>query len=274
MLHRITLTEEVKVTGRDYFGRKAWIKFTPARQNGWWWQYHPQEKPVLITPEIVRYFFRRLTLCHQDYRLQIYEHIGVLRFIGLDGIIISGSAWPPYHGRPYEIWQKLKPRCKVNQLSTIGWQTIAQPLRFNYDHRRTGFLRITPTNSCCLTADIHCNYPGVGKSELRHSVPTGPIENAFKIKSQGWPPRYYYPSLLLSKIGWPTHYAINWPQTDDPKKVAIHFATHRLIDLLGAFSLLGNPDCLLAADIESECAGHEADLSLVFQANNMLVPLK
>lgn len=272
MLHPIHLTKDVAIEGKDYFGRKARIKFSPTDKPGWWWRYDSQQQPILITADIVQRRFHRLTLYYQKARLHIYEHIGVLRFLGLDQIVITSTSWPPYYGRPDEFWQAIKKYCSRNLSSNISWCTVKETLFYRYNSNRNGYLSIKTNNEPCLNIQIICDYKGIGCGEVCHHLPITPLENSFKARSQGWPKWAYYFSLMLSQFGWPTHECINWPQENDPHKTAHQFAVHRLVDLLGALSLI-HPYGLLAANIESFCAGHEADMAILKQSKNLLSPL-
>ncbi len=275
-MHPLRLKQSVMIKGRDYFGRPSWIQFIPIEKPGWFWLFDHDldlDGVIPITPDIVSYHFRRLTLEYGKHRLEIYEHIGPLRWLGLDGVIINSSTWPPYFGRVYEFWEAIKSYCQQDQNREIPWFTISKAIRYQYnDGRRNDYLEIQPFDQPHLNIIIISNYPKFGTEEIRECFPIVCPEFAFKAYTQGWPTWIYHLSKFFSLLGWPHHDHIYWPQENKSKRIIHQFAIHRLSDLLGALSLV-HPSGFLAANVISYCAGHEADVALIKEAKSLLSPL-
>lgn len=260
----LRLQKEVTVTGHDFWGRSAWITFTPAQMPGWFWKTDEKTEPLPITLNLVSHHKNRLVLSARDKQLHIYEHIGVLRFLGIDGVIIKSTSWPPYHGRALELWAALKTQCKESE-EEIPWCTIKQSAGWPYPNtkqRRLTFIR--PSRHPELNIQIVIEYPTLGRRELSVQLPRDReiLLQALGAYSQGWPLKRYAVSRLASLLGWPHHTKVTWPQEHPPERTLELFALHRLVDTLGAFSTVSNTQ-LLAGTIISERSGHKADLRTI-----------
>ena len=271
-IHPFRLTKEVTVWGRDLLNRKAWLRFTPTSQPGLLWQYDPNHKPKLITADLLSARLRRTVLSFRKSTLDWYEHIGILRWLGLDSVVIQSSAWPPFFGRSNELWEALRCLCKVETTTEIPWCTVSQTIRYDYPPPRTGFVEIKPRTDPMLYVTIICDYPGLGYEEFRCQITHSLLEEALEIYTPGWPPWLYYPSKTLSYLGWKHHTHVSWPRAYS-QKVALHrFIFHRLIDLLGTLSLI-HSYALFAGEVTSCSAGHLADVTVVKLSGQHLIPL-
>lgn len=262
------LTQAVTVTGWDIFGRAAWIRFSPHRSLGWHWAYRPNCEPIPITKELVSNRLKRICLNYQGARLEVFEHIGSLFFTGLTGIVIESSTYPPYHGRPLELWSALKPYIIPFGKKT-EWLTLQRPVRAGYDNGRKGYVEFLPHSRPQLDLTVIIDFPKLGCRECHYVLPTtAALEEIYNARTL--PTITALPMYLLMKAAhkltlWPHHGHVVWPQEMDKNDLLEQIARHRAGDLLGALSLL-NHRSGVAGNLVSYCAGHEADVKMIRQA--------
>lgn len=267
-MKKLNLQNEVTVRGRDFWGRSAHITFTPAGQPGWFWRTHEKADPVAITPQLASLGKNNIVLRHKRYRLHFYEHIGVLRFLGIDGVIIESTPWPPYHGRSIELWEAVKEQCTADA-DEIRWHEIKRWCGFKYPEKEgLRYTHIQPKSKQDekyeLCIEIIADYPELGEKRLVVLLPQD-IEiviAALAVYSQGWPPWRYHLSRAASLCGWPHHKKTTWPQKHPPQTTIRYFAMHRLIDLLGALSMISNTE-LVSGQVLSCRSGHTADVHTI-----------
>lgn len=277
-MHPIRLTKKVIIEGPDFRGLKGKLTFYPLEsKNGWMWR-SKKSFLVSINSAIVDIKTRRTRLYFQGRKLQIYEHIGPLRWFGLCGVSIESTPWPPYYGRVFELWEAIKPYCKEDTSKDINWYTVREPVKWIYPNPRNGqiaFTEIRPNTGKELKMKITCNYPGMGVWTMFFSFPNNKeLEELCLARNQGWPPYLYHFSKIASKCGWPHHRTSTWIQEHEKGLIILEqFINHRAADLLGSLSLLCR-DGLLSANVTSICSGHEADIMAIFKANELLYRLK
>src|SRR3989338_8503885 len=274
------LEKTTRILGRDYFGRKSFIIFTPTRSPGWYWGM-PNGNTMEIQPTMLQHNPRRLALVHDKAKIEFFEHIGALRFIGLSGVMMESSPWPPYFGRTHELWEALKPNC-VESGESIRWVTPQTSATWSYAQTyhdlQSRFTEITPSEEKKLRITITIDYPRLGEYEKTYTIPDIELlEEIFQAHSQGWPSWPHKPSKLFAAVPFrPSHECITWPQEYPRRKALRLFAEHRLLDLLGALSVLLPPHGMLAGNIRSMCSGHKADYEVVqhIHTKGGLVPLQ
>lgn len=296
MIQRRRLTREVSVEGKNFWGFPSRLTFTPTTngERGWFWLPRPGENPIPINADRAVSKPRRISLAHRGAAgptcyLHCYEHIGVLRFTGLDGVIVSqiGSfptpEWPPHFGRAYELCMALS-KCWEIAGETIPWISIPKTVRGSRKSRRARYTQLQPPavgeanpDELCLTVAIYGDYAGVGTGTAHYRIPfqTGigmeNLENIMATHTQGFPRMLFYPSLLASCFGWPHHRRTVWPQEHGCAPAVDLFLAHRLGDLLGALSLMSHT-ALPALHAVSYLSGHEPDLRAVKQARALIGP--
>ncbi len=274
-MYPFKLKSEVIIKGSNFFGRKAEITFFPMEKDlRWWWEYY-KHAFIPIGPEIVDCRNRRLRLFFENKTLEIYEHIGLLRWFGLLGVMISGSGWPPYYGRSIEFWHAIKPFCIGDESQEITWYKLetSGPIYWIYPNTRAGhrsFTAIFPTSEKRLLLEISVDYPGLGEQRMCFSLPDKEtLEKICAAHNQGWPPYLYYLSKIGGLFGWPHHRTAVWPQKHQKEETLEKFILHRAADLLGALSLLCR-DGLFAGRVVSKYSGHQADLEVINMAKNLI----
>lgn len=266
-MHRLMLERAVTIEGSDFFGRRAILTINPAKVAGWMLQYTKCGYAVPVDYKIAVYRKRRVTLSYDETRAHVYEHLGALRYMGIDGVMIRPiTAWLPYYGRTWEMWQSVKDAClEINR--PMHWCAVKEVLRYDHPAPRKGYTIIEPPeniNDLCLEASIMINFPGLGAYARRYSTDRLTMERAMQVYTQGWPPWLRHLSRMASfwPLSWPHHQHINWSNGQPTSVILPEFGLHRLVDLLGTLSLT-RWDRLLAGHVTSVCGGHFTDLEFV-----------
>ncbi len=266
----LVLKEPVYVKGNDFWGRPAVLQLRPSRDPGWFMQYDSSIVPIALHNVFCK--FRRLTLKGGNYQFNYFEHLAPLRFLGLGNTLIVMSSRMPYFTRPSDIWRQIKDYCEVDPSSSIQWVGVKEEIRCWYPDMR--YTQINPINlgeTQTLSIKIICDYTHLGRKEETFLLPPFD-EQILEIPTQGWPPWLYHSSRIASRLGWPHHRNITWPQGHSRDETLHRFIRHRLVDLLGALSLV-HPQRLLVGEVISNCSGHRGDIACVRQAQGCLVEL-
>lgn len=269
------LTKPVSITGPNFFGRKAVITFSPSEAEGWWWK--TRNGTVRISPGLLTRKFRRTALCSDGQTFNVFEHIGFFRYLGLLDVVIETPAWPPHLGSALPMWEQLRPHCFVDSVSSPRWYTLVEPVKYEYKKARVGFdayTRIYPSKEPGLRLNVSYYHKGFRYERLFVSLlDNRAAEEIGRHPSQGvgW---FYKILRVTSRLGlFPPKGSVTWPQGMWIAEASRRFLLHRIADLIGTLSLLCQ-DGLFAADVESQCAGHEADVSCVLQAQSRLIKLE
>lgn len=279
-MHPIRLKSEKTITiqGPNLWGFKSRLMFSPLPPDyGWMWRNN-RLFFISINPSIVDNKARRTRLYFEGKKLQIFEHIGVLRWFGLCGVSVTSSSWPPYYGRSFEFWQAIKHLCEEDTSKEINWYTLRKPVRWTYPKLRnnqTAFTEIRPNTKKELKMEITCSYPGMGVWTNYFSFPNNKeLEELCAVYNQGWPPILYYLLKIPSFFGWPHHKTAVWIQKHGKGLTTLEqFVNHRAADLLGSLSLLCR-DGLLSASVTSICSGYKADIKTIIEADRLLYRLE
>ncbi|MFA6383535.1 MAG: hypothetical protein WCX17_03870 [Parcubacteria group bacterium] len=258
-MKRLRLSKPVTVSGEDFFGRKAKITFYPCYNPGWHWMCGNELIP--IASDLVVGDRRRITLGYKKHRLEIYEHIGAIRFTGLDYIAIQSSTWPPYFGRIAEYWEALKPHC-VEGDGNIPWIIPRGQIRSTSYKDDSRFVEISPRLFGGLYAFVKVDMSEIGSEYVICELP-GKLTDFFSAYTLGWPSWLYYPSTLADKIlGWSHHERITWQNNNAKEELLKKIALHRVGDLLGALSLISHVD-LISGEVISHRGSHKLDVAIV-----------
>jgi len=275
-MHPIRLKSKVTIEGPNLWGLNAKLTFYPSGSKSEWIWWVRNSFNISMSPAIVDKRARRIRLYFEGKKLQIFEHIGALRFFGLCGVYIESTPWPPYHGRSLELWQAIKDHCEEDTSKEINWYTITEPVRWTYSKLRNNqraFTEIRPNTKKELKIKIMCSYPGLEACEVNFTFPNREIlEELCSVYNPGWPPILYHLLKVPSFFGWSHYKRVFWLQDYSKVEASVKFAHHRALDLLGALSLLCR-DGLLSADVTSICSGYEADINAIIQADKSLYRL-
>lgn len=257
------LKKSVTITGKDYWGRTAWIKFSPSNRPGWWWK--TKNGLVPINHKIAEKRRGQITLCSGFESLPIWEHIGVLRFLGFDQMEVEASSWAPYDGSALIYYEHLIDKIEVTG-KNIPLVRITEEIKSTYDpKKRNGYLKISPTlpdgkgiTDLCL--NVEAGWPPL--SNIKETIFASDekyLLNILGVKAQGYPHYLYNVARLAESFGWPHFKNLTWLQDHGPEETAKLFFKHRVLDLLGCMSL-SHHEYLPAVYVESSFAGHEVDL--------------
>jgi len=266
-IKRLLLKNDVIIQGRSYWGRRTWMRFSPHPDGlpGWYWRPTPGAKAVPVTSKLVRAKLRRMEISHQGKSFQIWEHIGALRWTGLDSVIVeSERPHPPYHGRPHEKWLQLKLHCQETD-EFIPWVTVKEPVRFVDPENVSRVVKIDPLkDERTLRAYISIDYPGLTPHKMTFELPGNPLEPLFEWQTQGFPLWLYGVSKAASHIRlWHSHHKIEWVQEAPSREEGVRrWTVHRFIDILGALSLVSH-EGLFAGHVFSHKGGHGTDVGLL-----------
>jgi hypothetical protein len=260
----------------DFWGRKSSIRLepsVPACSGHWTWS-PDGGPPTAIDPNIVVTNMRRMQLHARGQQIEVYEHIGVLRFAQIFGVNIVGKGWPPYHGRAFELHKLVEPRLVEINSADIPLYGVSESVCFRDDKTIAGgsvrpFVEIHPPadSDLGLTLDIFIDYPGLGAYQHSFRLPDkNLLEEICGAHAQGWPLYAHTVAKVVRKLGWPHMDSVTWPQDHAKPEDALRlFALHRAQDLLGALSLLCQ-NGLFVGHVVSHCAGHRGDIQAVVKA--------
>lgn len=278
-MHPIRLKQKVTVRGPNLWHCDLWrsegqVIFTPSIDKGWWWKIEGAPA-VLIDPAVVDVGskLRRARLVFGNRKMEVFEHISVLRWLGLCDLLLESTPWPPHFGRPFDFWQAVKPHCQEDSSREIKWYTVRKTVKWVYPESRRvrGFTEIRPSTDKRLKLIVTRHYAGLEPRTEEFIFPNqNLLEKLCLVPSQGWPSYLYYPLKTASMfLDWPHLESAVWIRERGREKASWDFLYHGVIDLLGALSLLCR-DGLLSADVISFCSGHRADVEAVIEANKLL----
>ena len=265
-MKRFTLSKAVQVCGRDFLGRSTSVLLHPIKKEGWHWLVGDTQVP--IDWRVASVLKNRITLLYNSTKLHVYEHLGALRYTGLDSVlIVSESEWLPYDGSGSIFWDAVKPYLVedgaipfVQVDKSFPWSGIAPRVAYQ-SSSEVGGLRLNG----------HINYKGIGSYHTEWNIETdADIMELIPVKTQGWPKYRRTVARVASTFGWPHMKNVTWPQEHDDGTTLDLFLKHRMYDMLGALSLARPPDQLLGGDYYSFCAGHTHDFSLVCRLGEAL----
>lgn len=260
------LKETVLISGKDYWGRSAWIKFSPSVRPGWWWK--TKEGVIPINHKIAEKKHLQISLCSGSEFIAVWEHIGVLRFFGFDHVEVESSPWPPYDGSALIYYEHLKDKFILSG-SNIPWVMITEDVKSAYDpNKRDGYVKISPVlpgdrKVADLCLNVEAGWPPL--HNIKGTVFASDQEYLLSIlgvKAQGYPHYLYGVAKIASRLGWPHFNQLTWLKDHGPEKTAELFFSHRVLDLLGCMSLCSH-QYLPVGYVESRFAGHEVDLIAV-----------
>lgn len=263
MIRTWRLKKPVTIHGKDWFGKESSITMVPHEGSDWWWN------GVKITSEILVPIKRGVSLSIERKSLQEFEHYGVLRYFGLQGVLIIGSGWPPHFGRALDVWAVIQPMCEVVN-EPLSYVTVKDYVHWNYETEIHRYTSIQPINEPLLVVKLYIEYVGIGALSRTYTFPNDVLlGNVLTAYTQGWPRWLRYGAIVLDKCGWPHYKTVQWAEGKE-EYILDQFALHRLQDLLGVLSVLCRGG-MFTGIVTSHCSGHLADINVVKAAKT--VPL-
>jgi hypothetical protein len=257
------LVNPIRIRGHDFFGRRAEVTLAPAGEPGWFWHVGGEDVP--IGPGIVHAERRCLMLRHNEHRLHVFEHLGALRAMGLDGVrMTAATAWLPYDGRALQYWNALP--------QTTAEEEPLRPMsrrREESVHRSDGIpgrLDVKLGAGDTLKITVRVAYPGWGERTLTRTLPDetgGGWDDVISARPLAKPPWLRAAGRAAALLGWPHYDSVLWPQEAEPEALLEELAHHRILDLLGALGTILQPGEYLTGEISTDLAGHATDVALL-----------
>jgi len=260
-MDRFILTKSVVIRGHDFWGRTTAVRIEPTSSRGWYWQVNGTD--VHINPSMLASRRNRIALMHDKRELHVFEHLGALRFAGLDNVrLITDNAWLPYDGSAGLFWSACQPYIRRDGLSRL--YTASQRVSVaRYQGHGERSVTYEPGPSRTLEVRVYINYPELGELDRTWTFPRVSFGEIGYTKTQGWP-RWRRPfAKVASRLGWPHERAVIWPQEHSAEHTLELFARHRALDIVGALSVLCPAGGVLVGKVSSHCAGHADDINLI-----------
>ena len=271
----LRLTRPVTVEGRNYFGLPAKLHFAPSKKPGWFWQNKPSSEPRFINSTCVAANPDRLSLVDGSKHLESYEHYGLARLSGIDGVIVScDRAFPPYHGRPHEVCQRLISASERRSVKP-HWYTVKKAVEFRYFCEPRAITFQPPPKGLALSLYVTTiiDEKRLGRYEFDFEVGKHDLPEIFQAYADGRPPRKHLPfwlklpiwasSFPLLAAFWRHHERFTGLENQEHQTLLEQLAFYRLGNLLGALSLLLPPQGQLAGHVISERANCDLDFNLI-----------
>lgn len=261
-MERLILKDKVLVSGPNYWGKDSYIEFIPYEKNGWYWETPSGVIPISF--RIAQHKFGRITLCdpNSDHCLNIYEHIGVLRFLGIDNVLIRSSRWPPYDGCASLYYENIKEY--LIEEGEVEWKRIHRNSPPPNEKRHTCIFMKNYSDSVDLEVDVVAGWAPLKTRVYSFSVSKNQkyIIDCLSVKAQGYPHYFYYPAFFLKMFfGVKIADNVTWAK-DFPLNAPDLFLKHRVLDLLGGLSLYYHSG-IPAGRALSVFGGHKIDLMAI-----------
>ena len=265
MIDQLKLRHIVRHEGFDFLGRRSVLMLEPTHNTGWIWGTGGKDIP--ITPDIMMSKRRRVALVYEGSELNEFEHIGVLRATGLRNVRVwCSQTWPPYDGGAFALWQAVIPHVyKEGILEPYRAPVMLESADLEEEPGRYSQYSGTGNDYDVLRMTggveflrIHPDYYRFG-----HMYPKDDLLPLVRARTLGWPPSLRNASWLASKLGWPHHERILWPQDHFAAEVLAEIGRHRLLDALAIINFLAPAGMYLAGSFHSCKGNHATDLELL-----------
>lgn len=269
------LRNYVTIHGHDLFGRSSEIIFRPSLEPGWWWEPTPGILKK-IDSTVARTYGQTIQLEFRRYTLPEYEHIGILRLLGIRDVVIScPTGRPPYFGRALELYRALLPLL-IETKEEPSYVTIGSSVTKTNPKHPNRFTKLYPSYGGKLIIDQYSEWKPLPYTQEKHEITEKLILSVMEKYPQGYPHSRYHLSRALSTVGiWKHHKRITWMKSGKgQQQTAWDFHNHRLADVLGALSLIHHLH-LPSLHVKTYCGGHKSDMFALKQAEiaAVLTPL-
>ncbi len=259
---RKKLIKEITVTGKNFLRQESSITFLPAGRPGWWLRTK-DKGDVPIDHRIARHREGRIQLHCGGTTLNVWEHIGALRFMGIDGVVVVvNNKWPPFLGgmrgyRPYFTQKGVTVDDGV--LPTIKPKKYDEYESFNHILSSTS---ISPSEKLVLRVKARWgDLPWYSEDLVIEELSDDLWEKIWNSKPQGWHKgRSLFFTLLIRLFKNLNNEEVAWIKDfPDTQSASYGWGLHRVQDILGCASLCSHialPIMLYG----SYLAGHKEDL--------------
>ena len=256
------MKKPLSLEGKDFWGRRAKITFSPTTKEGWYWNTGNHIVP--IDHRIAHGATGRIELRYKKAVLPIYEHIGPLRFEGIDNVEITlHSPWPPYFGGMCGYYPGFLLEGMLEATNcALPWIQPRQEYLHNSYNKLNASTEIK--KSAVFSLLVYSKWPGLPEyyEEIQFSKLAPDDRWKFwNAKPQGT----VFRKKVATIIGWPNMGYVSWKNEAHPKEVSYRWWCHRVQDILGCLSL-AHHRALPLLRYESFCAGHNQDLIVLKNA--------
>ncbi len=265
-IYRRVLTKEVRVSGPNFLGFKSEIAFVPMDKPGWYFLVKDKngtEQAIPIDYKIALSKFGTIQIKYENHEMDTYEHLGVLRFLGIDGVGIrklSKSKWIPYLGGADAFYKQLSDYLKITGELIPRIEPKMQS-EWQYPGKNR-FVQIIP--SIYLRLKVSAQWEPFPRHYDSIQINEGSrdflIEKVLPAKPQGYPSKRYHAAKIASFFGWPNFNNITWPKDLSPQEFSYQCWLHRVQDQLGGLSLVDHMSLPTGMCMYSYDAGHKGDL--------------
>lgn len=266
-MDRLKLQRVIRYEGRDFWGRRSTLVLEPfLGGEDWYWDVGTHCVP--ITPDLMTCRRRRVALQWSKFRLNEFEHIGILRAAGLRSVRISlmGSTWLPYDGGSFGLWQAVMPYVdRSGELKPFRLFSDSRLLTQVLPEEPSRYVQYSDTSGPILRMTGVIDFPNLGEHRFGHQYPDDDLLELVSARTLGWPPYLYGAAGLASCFGWPHADRIVWPQEAKPQAVLEETGRHRLLDMLGILNFAAPADRYLTGSLHSCRGNHATDLGLLRQ---------
>jgi len=269
------LTEPITIVGRNVWGFKSYITFTPCNKPGWHFYNPVTKKDIPIDRHHVQCSkMSNLFIRYWRAEMHILEHLLSLRWFGLDGICISGSTYPPY-------WSALE---YLNYLEEHGvlaesdeyMKSFPITEEYAYSRPHTYFQKprvviLSPSGTphteeefIDMMISVYIDYKEIGTSfKSYRSIDS--FRSVLGTYPQGYPLYRYNLCKILSGFGWPHFGKVVWSQNQASDITLKEFSDHRAADILGDLAMISSLGLPSNFIFDSSLGGHLFDLNTTKQ---------
>ena len=269
-----TLMGTVIVTGNSFTSNAfASITFTPTKEPGWYLQ--TKEGLVPINSRIAYCKKGRIVISAFGTTINVWEHIGALRFMGISNVIVSipketksKPYWPPYLGGAGAYYRELRSSI-IETDEEIQFIKPSINCHWSYPSRRNGFTAVNQDD--CFSIKAKSGWTPLQTTEktiklLDENFQTLLTNEIFTARPQGYPHWAYYVAYCAEIFGWGNFHYISWLKDAKSfgqlQQLQQEWENHRLQDVLGAASL-AHHDFLPYCRIHTEFGGHQSDVAAI-----------
>ncbi len=266
MITRKILKQKVSITGTNFLGKESTIVFSPVNVKGWYLKAidkkNNQMYRVPIDYKIASCKTGRISITKYNSEITCWEHIGPLRYAGIDSIEIylEKGSWPPYFTTK-ELYDQLLPYLIETNEKIHFAKTLYNTEKYHNKNKKV-FTKINKSHSFSLT--VRAGWPGLKEKQetfiFDDNFQKILLEKIFPARPQGYPHYRYYFAKVIKKLGWKNFYKVSWlKETNNIEKTSDEWFYHRVLDNLGALSL-GHHKFLLSIHGITHFAGHKIDM--------------
>lgn len=272
-MQRLILQKPVTVRGYGATGlTSASITFSPmdGDQRGWFVRSSTGEVFPVEASKLSILPFRRVGIGTGKCSIAIWEHIGSLIAMGIDGVLVDSTLDPPFWGRTIELWHALRPHCIPSRdPEELDWFTVSRPLVICdpcNPHREVRFEPECNRDNPSLLLDVSIDYKGIGSSRWEGRLGCDELSAIYSAYTQGIKPPL--PRWFL-KIFWRHYNKVSWPASSSQDSSLQEWTFHRVNDALGVLMSIRS-DIQLAGRFVSICGGHKLDIQLAKNISSYL----